>query len=84
MKLTETQQGVLRGISDRVHGWIDRPYGCGWVWGTQSRTRKAAEALLKKGLVNKGDFQWSPLDTKTYPQYTLSEKGEKYLEALRD
>lgn len=80
MKLGTTQLGVLKCLSERQRGWVDGPYGSGWVWGTQSGTRRTLESLVKKGLVTKGEYQWRPDEPKTYPQYTLSEAGKDYLQ----
>lgn len=32
MKLGTTQLGVLKCLSERQRGWVDGPYGSGWVW----------------------------------------------------
>lgn len=79
MKLGTNQLGVLKCLQERERGFVDGPYGSGWVWGTQSGTKKILESLVKKGLVTKGEYQWRPDEPKTYPQYTISQAGSVYL-----
>lgn len=74
MKLGTVQRKILIILSERSRGWVDHPYGPGWVWGTVSNTRKVLESLVKNGLVTKGE--WLEEESgKKWPQYTLSKAG---------
>lgn len=81
MKLGNKQISLLWSLSQRKLGWIDHPFGCGWVWDTQSGTRKVLETLVKRGLVEKTEYVSTDTfgEEKSYPQYLLSSKGQAFL-----
>lgn len=78
MKLGKVQISVLWCLSERERGWIDHPYGPGWVWGSVSGTRKTLEALVKKGMVDKVDHLYDE-DKHTCPKYLISQAGKVFL-----
>lgn len=79
MKLGKTQIGVLKSLNEFKSGWVDGPYGPGWNWGTKSKTRRALDSLVIKGLAVKTECEWEPNGPKIYPQYTISEAGKSLL-----
>lgn len=63
-KLGVNQLGVLRAMQDRpLKGWYQ---GCGWLWGTHSRTERICRSLVKHGLVAEKSHNW----------FTLTAAGE--------
>lgn len=84
MKVGKIQLALLKVLSDRERGWIDRPYGCGWVWSTPAFTRRVLESLVKKGLVDKGLFKSDQYPSGIYPQYTVSTAGRNHLKEIAD
>jgi len=82
MKLGKNQEGVLKCLSGRTFGFIDRPFGCGWVWASKRNTVKILESLLKKGLVVKGELRDQEEGSEAYPQYTISPAGLEFLRGI--
>lgn len=80
MKLGKVQISVLRILSGRPRGWIDHPFGPGWVWGGVGSTRRTLESLVKRGLVKRVDYK-DDYVSHCY-QYLISEEGIKFLEGL--
>lgn len=78
MKLGKVQISVLWSLSQRERGWIDHPYGPGWVWGSVGGTRTTLESLVKRGLVDKGEYLCQDTNFKC-PQYKISQEGKVFL-----
>ncbi len=68
--LGDTQLAVLRSLKD--HG----KWPGGWVWGTESQTLRALEALAQRCLVDRVET-----DDRHYPVFTLNEHGQTALAA---
>ena len=51
-ELGEIQEKVLRLLNFHKH-WYP---GCGWLWGTYSKTKRILDSLVKKGLAKTGTY----------------------------
>lgn len=78
MNLGSVQISVLHVLATRDRGWVDHPYGPGWVWDSVGGTRRTLEALVKRGLVDKGEYV-SPDTGHKCPQYKISQAGKVFL-----
>ncbi len=77
MRLGNTQRSILRSLVEHK-SWFGEGYGCGWIWGNYSNTKRLLDSLVKRGLVDvteeKGNMPYNK--TTTYRVYRPTEAGK--------